>query len=200
LLVSEILPIPLIHKTFTLSKRDLAAFEREKIPLYLRPLVETTIEVARIEDDLIFNGAPGVAGLLSVPGTNRVKLSSWDTIGTAANDVIQAITTLDSAGFHGPYSLALAADRYNLLLRMYQQGNRTELDHIKEMVTDGVVKAASLKSGGILVASGRPYASILLGQDMRVGFIGPVEEKLEFSISESLTVYVRQPSSVCVLQ
>ncbi len=200
LLVSTTLPIPWIHRTFSLSKRDIAAFERDKIALYLRPLVETTMEVARIEDDLIFNGTPGIVGLLSIPDARRVKLSPWDTIGTAANDIIQAITTLDSAGFHGPYSLALAADRYNLLLRMYPQGNRTELDHLREMVTDGIVKTAVLKAGGVLVASGRPYASILMGQDMSVGLIGPVEDRLEFSISESLAVYVRQPGSVCILE
>lgn len=200
LLVSDTLPVPWIHRTFTLGKRDLVAYERERISLYLRPLVETTMEVARIEDNLVFNGVPGVAGLLTIPGTNRVRISPWEAIGTAANDIIQAITVLDGAGFHGPYSLALAADRYNMLLRLYPQGNRTELDHLREMVTDGIVKASTLKAGGVLVASRRPYASILLGQDMSLGFIGPLEDRLEFSISESLTVRVRQPGSVCVLE
>nr|HID14514.1 hypothetical protein [Anaerolineae bacterium] len=51
------------------------------------------------------------------------------------------MTILDGAGFHGPYCLALAPDRYNLLLRRYPQGTVSELEHVKTMVTDGVFKA-----------------------------------------------------------
>ncbi|KUG10031.1 hypothetical protein ASZ90_016564 [hydrocarbon metagenome] len=39
----------------------------------------------------------------------------------------------------------------------------------------------------------------MLGQDMTTGFIGPVGDSLEFSISESLALLVRDPSSICVL-
>jgi len=200
LLVGEIIPVPWIYRTFTLGKRDLAAYEREKISLDLGPLVETTIAVARIEDELVFNGAPGVVGLLNAPDTRRVKLSPWTEVGAAANDIIQAITLLDGAGFHGPYSLALSPERYNLLLRIYPGSSLAELEHIRSMVTDGVSKAPALEKGGVLVASGRQYASILLGQDMSLGFIGPVADRLEFSISESLAVMIRQPGSMCVLE
>jgi NAD-dependent dihydropyrimidine dehydrogenase PreA subunit len=37
-----------------------------------------------------------------------MNLPSWEEIGAAGNDIIQALTRLDDAGFHGPYSLALA--------------------------------------------------------------------------------------------
>ncbi|MBI2857324.1 MAG: encapsulin, partial [Chloroflexi bacterium] len=53
--------------------------------------------------------------------------------------------------------------------------------------------------GGVLIASGRQFATIVLGQDMSVGFIGPVGERLEFSVSESLTPFIRLPRAVCVL-
>ena len=36
------------------------------------------------------------------------------------------LTKLDAAGFHGPYSLALAPAQYNLLLRRYPQGDGSE--------------------------------------------------------------------------
>jgi uncharacterized linocin/CFP29 family protein len=68
------------------------------------------------------------------------------------------------------------------------------------MATAGVFKAASLENGGVLIASGRQYASIIQGQDMAVGFIGPQSERLEFSISETVTPYIRQPKAICVLK
>ncbi|MDD1664473.1 MAG: bacteriocin family protein [Methanomicrobiales archaeon] len=35
---------------------------------------------------------------------------------------------------------------------------------------------------------------------MSVGFIGPAEENLEFSISESLVPLIHTPDAVCVLK
>jgi uncharacterized linocin/CFP29 family protein len=95
--------------------------------------------------------------------------------------------------------MALAPARYNLLLRRYHNGNMSELDHMKSIVTEGIVKASALTGGGVLVASGRQFASIIIGQDMTIGFIGPAAERLEFTISESLIPYIRQPEAVCIL-
>jgi len=35
---------------------------------------------------------------------------------------------------------------------------------------------------------------------MAIGFIGPIGEKLEFSISESLALLIRQAQAICVLE
>ena len=94
----------------------------------------------------------------------------------AAANVIEAVTRLDAAGFHGPYALALAPSRYNLLLRRYPQGNGTELEHLAMIATAGVLKAPILESGGILMASGPQFAAIVLGQDMTIGYVGPTDE------------------------
>ncbi len=200
LIASPIIPLSLIELPFTLGKRDLAAYERDGVSLDTTEVAKAAIECARLEDTLVYNGMQGMPGLLTVEGSNRLELSPWDEVGTAAEDIIKAVTTLDGAGFHGPYSLAMAPDRYNLLLRLYPRGPFTELEHVRTMVTDGVYKAPILDSGGVLLGSGRQYASIVLGQDMTIGFIGPVGEKLEFSISESLALLVRQPQAICVLQ
>ena len=135
-----------------------------------------------------------------MPGSNSMNLLSWDEVGAAAKGIIEAITRLDDAGFHGPYSLALAPERYNLLFRLYPQGKQSELEHIKTMVTAGIFKTPILKSGGVLLASRVQCASIVLGQDMSIGYVGPAGTKQEFTISESLTVRIRQPQAICVLK
>ena len=200
MMASEFLPVLLLQKTFALSVRDLASYEREGIALDTSPVAGAAIACAQLEDELIFNGASLIPGLLTVEGSNELELSPWDEVGAAAEDIIKAVTTLDSAGFHGPYCLALAPARYNLLLRLYPRGPYTELEHVQTLVTDGVFKAPILESCGVLLASGRQFASIVLGQDMTIGFIGPVEGKLEFSISESLAPIIRQPQAICVLK
>ena len=51
-----------------------------------------------------------------------------------------------------------------------------------------------------LLATGKQYASIVLGQDMTTGFVWPAGDSLGFSISESLALLVREPASICVLR
>ncbi|RPJ53155.1 MAG: bacteriocin [Methanobacteriota archaeon] len=200
LITSNFLQVTLIQATFQLSKRDLTTYEREGLPFDLAPVAKAAISVASREDALIFKGAQGVPGLLTAKGIGSQELSSWEGVGTAAEDVIKAVTVLDEAGFHGPYSLALAPGLYNQLYRRYPESAFTELEHIRSIVTEGVFKAPALDSGGVLIASGRQYASIVVGQDMTVGFIGPVGEKLEFSVTESLAPWIRIPAAICALK
>ena len=197
---SPLLPLSLIVRDFTLGKRDLAAFEKGGVIFDTKRVDTAARECANLEDDLIFRGTKEAPGLLTVKGSTQAKLSSWEELGSATENLIQALTTLDYQGFHGPYVLALAPNRYNLLLRRMPHGNVSELEHIKTMVTEGVFKAPALENGGVLIASGRQYASIVIGQDMSIGFIGPQSERLEFSITETATPYIRVPKAICVLK
>jgi uncharacterized linocin/CFP29 family protein len=196
---SNFVPLSLIFKTFTMSKRDLAAAEKDGMPINTAPVARAALEAAELEESLIFEGMSGVSGLLNTEGASKHKLSSWEAMGKAVGDVIAAITLLDKAGFHGPYTLALAPERYNQLFRRYPQGG-TELEYLQALVTDGIFKTPALENGGILMASGRQYAAIVLGQDMTLGYIGPMGENLEFSISESLALLIREPRAICVLE
>jgi uncharacterized linocin/CFP29 family protein len=200
LVMSRVLPVFYIKKPFTLGTRDVASHEREGVALDTRPVAEAAFDVAWQEDQLIFHGKSGVPGLLTVEGSKSMNLLDWDEVGAAAKGIIQAITILDDAGYHGPYSLALAPERYNLLFRLYPQGKQSEMEHIRTMVTDGIYKASALKSGGVLLASTVECASVVLGQDMSVGYIGPAADRQEFFVSESVTVRIQQPQAICVLK
>jgi len=202
IVASPALPLALLRHGFVLGTRDLATFESNGVTLDMTGVAESGIAVARAEDKLIFYGSTdlGSPGLLSTEGTHNVKLEAWTQVGQAANDLIKAVTALDAAGFHGPYSLALAPSRYNLLYRLYPQGSTTELTHVQSIVSAGVFKAPALQDGGVLLASGTQFASIVIGQDMQVGFIGPSDGDLEFSVSESLALHIKEPRSICVLE
>ena len=199
-ITSQVLPVFYVKEEFSLGTRDIASFEREALAPDTSPVAEAALACARLEDELVFRGAAGVPGLLTAEGANQMELSSWEEVGAAANDIIQAITQLDNAGFHGPYSLALAPARYNLLLRLYPRGKQSELEHIKTMVGEGVFKAPVLESGGVLLAANVGCASIVLGQDMSIGYVGPAGDRQEFTISESLAVRISQPRAICVLK
>jgi uncharacterized linocin/CFP29 family protein len=197
---SDLLPVPLLQVNFCLGKRDIAAFERDRVAFDACGVATAACACATAEDTLVFQGAPGIPGLLTAKGSASVKLSAWEAPGAAVDEIIGAVTALDDGGFHGPYTLGLAPARYNLLFRRYPQGEGTELDHLRSIATAGIVKVPALGDGGVLLATGKQYAEIVLGQDMTVGFIGPVGGDLEFSVSESLVPVVHTPGAVCVLK
>jgi len=197
---SGVLPVVMIQKDFELKTRDVANYEREGVLLDTCPVSEAAFECAQLEDRLIFHGTTNVPGLLTIGDSNDMNLLDWDDVGAAANDIIQAITRLDDAGFHGPYSLALAPERYNLLYRLYPQGKQSELEHLKTMVTEGIYKTPALEQGGVLLAATAQCASIVLGQDMSIGYIGPAGAVQEFTISESLTLRIQRPQAICLLK
>jgi uncharacterized linocin/CFP29 family protein len=194
---SPCLPLVLLSSSFVLGKRDLAGYEHAGVPANLAALAEAAIAAARKEDAVLLNGTSGSPGLMNYPGAGKGALSSWEQIGTAANDLIEAVTALDDAGFHGPYVLGLSPGRYNLLLRRYEMGG-TELEHLSQ-IARSIVKLPALKEGGVLVAEGRQYASIVIGRDLSLGFVGPTRDALEFTISESLALFVREPRAIQIL-
>ncbi len=194
---SPCLPLAWLTTSFMLGKRDLAGYEYAGVPPNLGKLAEAAIMAARKEDDVLLNGAGGSPGLMNLPGAGTSPLGKWDKLGGAANDLIGAVTALDAEGFHGPYILGLSPRRYNLLFRRYEMGG-TELEHLSQMVRS-IVKLPALEDGGVLIAEGRQYAAIVIGQDLTVDFVGPTVDALEFSISESLALLVREPRAIRVL-
>jgi uncharacterized linocin/CFP29 family protein len=199
---SCVTPLAMIQSEFTLPTRDIAAFEQSGLPPDLGDAAKAAIDCARQEDNLIFNGSKslGLKGLLNIDGSHSVKLKSWNEVGAAAEDIIQAVTALDGAGFHGPYALALTPKLYNLLFRRYPQGNATELEHLSQIITDGIVKAPAIQAGGILLCTSGPFANIVLGQDIMTGFNGPVADGYEFPVLESVALWLSQPEALCILK
>ncbi|MBD3239092.1 MAG: bacteriocin, partial [Chitinivibrionales bacterium] len=124
----------------------------------------------------------------------------WREPGDAIEDIILAIDKMDRAGYHGPYRLGLSSSLYNRLFRRYPQGNTLELDHLRTLVTEGVVKMPDITSGGILLAYGRQFASVAIGQDLSTGFEGPSGRSYTFVVSESVALWLRDAGAVCVLQ
>ncbi len=198
--VSSSLPVTVIKSGFSLGKRDLASFEKDHFAFDGDPVACAAMDCAAKEDQIIFQGISGSPGLLNIEGTSSQTLTKWEKVGTAADQIIEAVTKLDDVGFHGGYCMALAPSLFNLLLRRYPQGDGTELDHIRTIVSEGVVKAPLLKKGGVLLASGRQFCSLCIGQDMAVGYNGPAGDTLEFYVVESLALLIRAPEAICVLK
>ena len=199
---SGMIPVAMIHSAFTLSVRDVAAYEQSGLPLDLDAAVKAALALAHQEDQIVFNGLPSlnVVGLLDTPRVRSIKLRPWNAVGDAVQDVISAVGELDAAGFLGPYALALTPKSYNQLFRLYPQSDTTELEHARQVVTDRIVKAPALPGGGVLIDTGGPFANIVLGQDMMTSFVGPAPGRYQFALLESIALWVRVPEAICILK
>lgn len=195
-------PLVQLSTTFSVAGRDIEAFQKAGLKLNLQELINSLIKITAQEDKLLFYGSKlsGLSGLLTHPDVLRIKLTSWDQPGDSVESVIRAIEMLDKEGFHGPYSLALSVSLYNKLFRRYPNTEILELDHLKQLVTDGIIKSAAISSGGVIVASGIEFSSIVLGQDLMAGFEGPSATNYIFTLSETLALRLIITKSVCVLE
>ena len=199
---AQTLPLPMLRSQFSLSIRDVAAAEETGNPIDLARAALAAIATARLEDALIFfgNADLGVDGLITAPGAAKVTLGDWSQLGQPIADIIAVATTLSAAGFPGPWAAALSPALYEALYRVYENSNLTQLEHARQIITGGIVKAPALSSGGVVVAVGRQFAHLLLGQDMTAEFVGPSGPDYEFVIVESLTPRISVPEAICVLE
>ena len=199
---SCMIPVTMLHSEFTLSVRDVAAYEQSGLPLDLDAPVQAALALARQEEQIIYNGLPSLnlAGLLNTPRVRSIKLRPWDVVGDAVQDIISATAELDAGGFLGPYTLALTPKSYNHLFRLYPQSDTTELEHAQQVVTAGIIKAPALPGGGVLIDTSGPFANIVLGQDMMTSFVGPAPAQYQFAILESVALWVRVPEAICILR
>jgi len=195
-------PVPAIESAFSLSIREIAAFESTGQLLDLTAAARAAAACADQEDALVFNGMKtiGLEGLLTAHGVRVCKLTAWKEPGDAVENILQCVNALDGAGFHGPYALALAPPLYNTLFRCYPQGAQTELDYLRQVVTDGIVKAAALATGGVLVTAVKELAAIAIGQDLTTAFCGPSGRDYAFTVLETAVLRLADPASVCVLK
>ncbi len=195
-------PLLSIESSFSLAVKDIAAFEGAGQLLDLGSAAKAAAACADQEDTVVFNGAKAfeLEGLLTAKGVLSCKLAEWKETGSAVDNIMQCVTKLDAAGFQGPYALALAPGLFNTLFRRYPQSNQTEIEHLRLAITDGIVKAAAIACGGVLVTAVKELASIVVGQDLKTAFVGAAGRSYEFAVSETAVLRLAEPTSVCVLR
>jgi uncharacterized linocin/CFP29 family protein len=194
-------PVALLYKDFRLLWRDVAGSRALCAPLDVAAACAAAAMLARGEDDLVFHGAAGQAGLMNVEGHASVtKAGGWMEPGSALATVAAARQALVGNGAMGPYALALSPDLYAALLRVVGQTGRLELELVQLVADAGVFQTPVLGAGeGVLASVGPDVLDIAVSEDIQVAFLGQASMNLPFRVFESIALRVRRPEGICVL-
>lgn len=197
LVVSRALAVPMLRKSFTLSVRRLAAHLEHGQPLDVSPVEDAAEGIACAEEKLLYYGdkRAGIAGLLTADGRTKVDGGDWSDVNRALKDVLAAVNALGKAGFRGPYALALSPEWYNSLYRLYDGTDMLQLKHFSRIFTRGVFKAP-IEGGAVLDPRA---ATLIVGQDLRVGYASGDGTHHGLFMSESLVLRIDDAAAICTI-
>ncbi len=197
------IPVPVIHKDFVLSWRDLEAARQPGGRLDLGPAAVAATMVARAEDELIFKGRPkaGIAGLLNVEGRTTSPLGDWSESGGALEAVVGASQKLAEAGFYPPYALVVSADLYFMLQRVYRGSGRLEQKLVESIADGGIYRSPTLPADkALLISTGSHHLDLAVAQDMITAYLGQEGMDHRFRVLESLVLRIKRPAAICVME
>lgn len=195
--VSAAISVPMLRRMFNLSLRRLAGHLHNRQPLDLTPLEQAAEAVARREEELIYLGQADfhLAGLLTAKGRNHLDGGDWSRIDQALQDVLAAVTTLDDAGFGGPYALALSPRLYNGLFRRYENTDLLQVEHLGRLCTGGIFKAP-IEGGAVIDPR---VGKLMVGQDLSTGFASQDGIHCQLYVMESVVLRLDDARAVCTI-
>lgn len=200
--VPRVRALPVLHRSFALGARSLAAREAFREPLVLSEAAEAARQIGRAEDRLLFQGnqAAGVRGLVAHEGAIELTAGDWSDPARAADDLLGALARLDAAGRHGPYAVAVSPARYYQLLRPYPGTSLTPHAQLLPAFAGGIVKAPALADGAVVTLRSASGPRAVIGQELAAAYDGRDGIFHRISLVESVTLLPGVPGSVAVLR
>lgn len=197
------LSIPMLYKDFILYWRDLEQAKTLGIPIDMSAAANAAVQCARLEDDLIFNGFSQfeLPGLMNVKGRLTHIRDEWMKPGKAFEDTVAAISKLQQIGHNGPYAMVLSPALYSLLHRVHPGTNVLEIEHIRELITDGVFQSPEIKGkAGVIIATGQHNLDLAIAEDFYTAYLDTENMNHLFRVYEAIVLRIKRPSSICTIE
>lgn len=194
--------IPMLYKDFVLYWRDLEQAKVLNIPIDFSAAANAARDVAILEDQMIFHGSKefDIPGLMNVKGRLTHLMGNWYESGSAFQDIVDARNKLLEMNHNGPYALVLSPELYSLLHRVHKDTNVLEIEHVRELVTDGVFQSPVLKGKtGVLVNTGRNNLDLAVSEDFETAYLGEEGMNHPFRVYETVVLRIKRPAAICTL-
>lgn len=169
------LPVPIIHKSFTINLRQLEASRTRGAALDVVAANIAAKKVAEKAEDMLFNGdtsininATSISGYTTHASREQVSGSDWGTASNIFTNIQSAVQALEAIYFPGPYVLYVATTQYGQMRAFYSDyiGTTNLQVALNVFPVDKVIRADSLTDEAILVQLDRSVVDLAVGQDV----------------------------------
>lgn len=173
-------PVPIIHKDFSISLRHLEASRRLGDSLDVTMAETATRRVRDMVESMIFNGASKQLAGYTVSGfttkSQRIQKTAaqcgggdWATEGNPYKSVVGAIGFLNAAGFYGPFGVYVARTQYvESMHRLTDGSSLSELVAMQQGIPNVsfITGADALSAGSVVVFQlSRDVVDLAVAQD-----------------------------------
>lgn len=187
------LPLTEIREEFLLRAKHLAMVEQTRYDLDLGAVAMAATKLANREDEIVIGG-------LVEQAENVSELGVWDKVGKPFATISQAVATLRSDGFDGPYAAVMNPGMYARLAGLMRHGQR-ELEMVKRLLEGGLYQSTMLDDDLVMVVSPHEWNfDLVVGQDVSTAYLGNEGLDHRFRIFETLALRVKRPGAVHILR
>lgn len=174
-------PVPIIHKDFSINIRRQAAStsaQSHGSPIDTTQITTAGQKVTEQMEEILFNGFTGGAldgstlyGYTTHTSINSQSGSDWGTATNPQTDVIAAMNVLEGDRYYGPWLAYISTTQFGQLRNFFTDGSGDQIfDRLKRLVgLEDVRPGDRLTDGtGLLVSMRRDVVDLAIGQDLTV--------------------------------
>lgn len=170
---------------FTVTREAIDDVDRGAQDSDWDPVVDAARDLALAEDRAIFESyaAAGISGIRSAATATPIVLP--EDVRDYPEAFSAALSTLKLASVDGPYSIALAADVYNLVNETSNHGYPVR-EHIQRLIDGDIVWAPAITGAFVLSTRGGDF-ELTIGQDVSIGYDSHDADTVNLYFQESFT-------------
>lgn len=193
------LPLYELRREFEIELREIDAIDRGAKAIDLEPAVDAARAIARVEDDLVFNGqstAPA-SGITVASSAHALALElDASQIPAAA---AAAVDALRERGVGGPYGVALGSDCHGAVMTRTDDGYPV-LEHLRLVLDDGPIVAVPVIDGALVLSLRGGDFELVVGEDFSVGYRGHTDTTVRFVLEETMVFRANGPDAAVPLR
>lgn len=176
--------------SFELSQWELDNILRGAKDINLDALEDAAMEIARFEDDVVYNGHPSanITGLMNEAAHQKtIKLESQQILLEVAN----ALIDLRNSFVEGPFNFVVDKALYEALNKVH--GSKLLRFIVEEMIGGRVIVSEMIK-GGLLLPVKHDDLEFTIGQEYTIGYESHDHKNIKLFIMNSFTLRVLDDS------
>ncbi|NKX51315.1 bacteriocin family protein, partial [Arthrobacter deserti] len=190
----RVLPLVEVRAEFTVSRRELEAYDRGAAYTDLDGLDEAALRIASAENVAVLHGwaEAGIQGVTrSSPHDPIPRVEDFVDY---PKRVAKAVTVLLQAGIGEPFGLALGPGHYNAVMESTERGGYLLAEHLQRILHGPIVWAPGVRGATVLSLRG---GDLLFesGQDLWIGYSHHDADSVYLYLEQSFSFQVATPEA-----